>query len=227
MYSKNNLQRNTLITFDEVVFHAPTKHTLDARMIENSIIVAEERFIHPELDSLYDTIRNAKNVEVTEENLATLQPKMEDPVGLKVGDIVNAYEFLSLPLQKLWKEHLWKIVAEAVLCSALPEGWIQFGAEGAFHNSPPAGLMVTSGFTTPLISGVKYMGDKKLQDRIEPLMASMKNYICANLGSFAGYNSSKCPDCNNKSITKYGGIALGLYDEEENDECGSCGGGWL
>jgi hypothetical protein len=55
--------RNVLITTDEVIFHAPTKQTLDPRTIQNSIIIAEERFIVPAIDyPLYYELASTKNV---------------------------------------------------------------------------------------------------------------------------------------------------------------------
>lgn len=211
--------RNVLITAQEVLFHAPTKQAVDMRPIEQSIIVAEERFIRPKLGyDLYESLCAEKNKVVVEADLAELKTKTGNP-ELKVGDLVNSFEFLSAPRQELWKQHLWKIVAECVMISAYPEGFVQFGAEGAFHNSPPAGLMVTSGLITPLLSSMKWAIDKKVNERLEPLLESMHLYICRNLSSFGNYIKA-CPDCNGNTGKSYtGGIALGLYDDDEDGRC--------
>lgn len=47
MYSINRLNRPVLITPDEVLFHAATDHSVDARQILQNIIIAEERIIRP------------------------------------------------------------------------------------------------------------------------------------------------------------------------------------
>lgn len=218
--------RNVLITVDEVLFHAPTQHTMDPRMIEPHIITAEERFIRTELGfKLYDELITAKNVEVTELNKdqLTTDTKIND---LEVGDIVNGFGFLSANQIKLWKQQLWKLTAEAVMTSAFPEGFVQQGTQGAFHNNPPAGLMVTSGFVTPLVSSMKWQLDKKIFDRISPLIDALHNYLCNNKTLFALYDDKRCPDCEgDEAKAKHSGIALNLYDDEEDEDC--CGPGWL
>lgn len=219
MYKLNKLERGVLITVDEVLFHAPTKHQLDARMIESSIIVAEERFIRVELGSaMYDYIVDHKNVTVTAGNIAALETA--SGLDLNEGDVLNAVEQLNPSYQALWKNHLWKIVAECVIISAYPEGFVQLGSEGTVHNSPPAGLMVTSGQVVPLLSSMKWVIDKKIQDRVSPLFNSMHDYICKNK-SANGYDlyQKTCPeiDCKGNSTErpKFTGIVTGLYDDDE------------
>ncbi len=235
MYTINPLMRPVLITTEEVLFHAPTKHTIDPRQIEQSIIIAEERFIRPELGfALYDTMALSKNVVVTGANIATLQAAVDatprtdgvTPPILVEGMIVNALEQLSPTNQGLWKQYLWKLTAECVLTVALPEGFVQFSSEGAFHSVPPAGLMVTSGLVTPLLQSMKWSLDKKIQDRIAPLIQAMHNYLCKYKTDFPLYNSKGCPDCENtaeNSQRKWAGLALGLYDEvdgvDEDERC--------
>ena len=218
--------RNTLITFEEVMFHAPTKHTVDRRMIDSSIIVAEERFIRSELGSdFYDQLIDTKNVVVTNINLATLQTKVNENVDpehqiiLKEGDIVNAFEQMSASNQTLWKQHLWKIVAECLMISALPEGFIQFSSEGTFHSVPPAGLMVTSGLVTPLTSSVKWQLDKKIQDRVGPLFNSLNLFLCKNKTTYPLYKGI-CAECDDKTRnTKWSGVCTNLYDDEPDSPC--------
>src|SRR5947207_928971 len=100
MYRLNPLKRNVLITTDEVIFHAPTKQTLDPRTIEQHIIVAEERFIRPALGyDFYQALVVAKNTLVTSSNKSTLETTINDSleegqkqVELTEGQVVNAYE---------------------------------------------------------------------------------------------------------------------------------------
>lgn len=227
MYNLNTLMRNVLITQEEVLFHAQTKHTIDPRMIESNIIIAEERFIRPELGfNMYDDMVDAKNNTVTIANKAALQALITtEEYQLKDGDVVNAFEFLSVPYQKLWKQHLWKIVAECVMVVSFPEGYIQFGSEGTMHTVPPAGLMVTSGFVTPELRSMKWMLDKKVQDRIAPLIQGMHNFICKFKTDYVKY-IKECPcdkEVEGKQLKKTD-LVLSIYDDCDDDgrscECG-------
>jgi hypothetical protein len=169
MYRLNPLYRNILITTDEVIFHAPTKHTLDPRTIENSIIVAEERIIREALGyDYYMALIDAKNKVVTDDNKSDLQTKITaslpegaEAITLANGDIVNALEFLSTDNQALWKQHLWKLTAECVLLAAFPDGFVQFGSEGVFHQQSTGGPMSGAGVVTPELRSMKWMMDKK------------------------------------------------------------------
>lgn len=217
MYNRNPLMRNVLITAEEVIFHAPTKHTLDPRTIDQSIIIAEERFIRPELDfGLYTAICNEKNKVVTADNIADLQTKYTKGT-LKEGDVINAYEFLSAYNLALWKEYLWKLVAECVMVIALPEGWVQFGSQGVQHTIAPASPMGGGdAAVSPELRSIKWMMDKKLQDRIDPLIQAMHAYLCRMRVltplAFPLY-TKYCPcDAVNKE-EKRTDVILGLYDE--------------
>lgn len=214
MYSLNPLMRNVLITTDEVVFHAPTKQTLDPRTIQNCIIIAEESFISPALGyAMYQDLLDKKNVEITTSNISTYQQKF-DEVELQVGDIVNAYELLSASDLKLWKQHLWKLTAECVMLIAYPEGFVQFGSEGVVHNAPTAGTMSDAKVVTPELRSVKWAMDKKLMGRITPLTDALHNYICNNKGSHSLYNKP-CP-CDETTSNRKTDLILGLYDEKPN-----------
>lgn len=220
-YNINDLNRNVLITPKEVIRHAPTKHVLDERMIASSIIIAEERFIRPELGStLYDAICAQKNVVITSGNQTAMQTA-SGIATLPIGTILNAYELItSNQYKNLWNQFLWKVCAECVLVAAYPEGFVQFGSEGSVHNDPPAGLQVTSGFVVPLLSSLKWIVDKKVQDRIGPLLSAMHDYICRNISDYATwYDQTKCPDCNKPGETdrKWTGWATGLYEDDDNE----------
>lgn len=225
MYSLNKLKRNVLITFEEVMFHAPTKHTLDERLISQSIIVAEERFLRTELCyDFYEALINSKNVLITEDNKDQYQTDIiaatpeDDPLGpieIKVGDILNASEFLSIVNQELWNKYLWKITAEAIVISAYPDAYVQLGSEGALHTVSPAGLQQTSGFVLPLLTSIKWAIDKKIQDRLGPLLDSMKQYLCRNKTSFPTYCKEKCPCDDETTNSKNAGVALDAYNDHE------------
>lgn len=234
MYRVNPLYRNVLITVDEVIFHAPTKHTLDPRTIENSIIVAEERIIRASLGyDFYMALLDSKNKVVTDENRSDLQTKVSasladgaDPVTLANGDIVNAMEFLSEDNQALWKQHLWKLTAECVLLAAYPEGFVQFGSDGVHHAQSTTGPMSGGGTVTPELRTMKWAMDKKMMDRIDPLRESMHLWLCKQQKAYTDKypNYDKACDCDADGVAykRKSNFVLGLYDEEDginNDSC--------
>jgi hypothetical protein len=230
MYRPNPLNRNVLITVDEVIFHAPTKHTIDPRLIQNSIIVAEERIIRPALGyDYYYSLIDSKNVIVTSANKEDLQtsvnngmPSGSQTVLLKEGDIVNALEKLSVDNQTLWKQHLWKLTAEAVMLLALPEGFVQFSSEGAIHTQPPAGALGATSIVTPDLRSMKWSMDKKMMDRIDPLRESMHLWLCkqkkADATKYTLY--TKACDCNADGIAykRKTDVVLGIYDHIDRDD---------
>jgi hypothetical protein len=212
MYNLNPLMRNVLITSNEVIFHAPTKHTLDPRTIEQSIIIAEERFIRPELGfALYDALCAEKNKIVTADNLADLQAHFSK-YRLQEGNVVNALEFLSVNNLALWKQHLWKLIAECVMIIATPEAYIQFASEGIVHTVAPMSPMGGSGTVSPELQSVKWIMDQK-QYRIDPLNQSMHNYICVTKSYFPLYTRD-CPCDNESKQSKRSDVILGIYDDE-------------
>lgn len=231
MYRVNPLQRKVLIVSDEVIFHAGTTHTMDPRKIDNSIIVAEEGMIRATLGyGLYADLVDKKNKIVTEENKAEIEseindslPDSADDVTLAVGDIVNALEFLSDDYKTLWKEHLWKLTAECVMLVALPEGFVQFGSEGAIHTNGQAGPMNSQGIVTPELKSMKWSIDKKMMMRIDPLRESMHLWLCTQRKAYPSKYSlyDKACDCNVDGVAykRKTDIILGLYDNDDR-RCG-------
>lgn len=218
-YRKNLLKKNVLITPEDVIFHAPTKHEVDHRMIISSIIVAEERFLKTELGyDLYEELIAAKNVLITSANKVAQETLTG--LTLAVDDIVNGEGYLTPVQRALWDKHLWKLTAECVMVSAYPEGFVQYGSEGTLHNNPPAGLMVTSGHVVPLLSSLKWVVEKKVKDRIDPLIRSMHEYICKNEADFPLYGK-ECESCKDSEADyrrKFQGIAMDLYDDVDRAE---------
>ncbi|SFW15808.1 hypothetical protein [Chitinophaga sancti] len=229
MYRINPLMRDVLITTDEVIFHAPTKHTLDPRTIEQSIIIAEERIIRPALsDDLYYDLILQKNKTVTADNKDTLQdqvnsslPAGSEQVILAIGDIVNAFEFLSADYLKLWKQHLWKLTAEVVMLGATPESFVQFGSAGVIHTVPAAGPMNTTGEVSPELRSVKWLMDKKMMDRIDPLTQAMHEWICRYKIQYPLYQKECGCDSKGVAYKRKSDIVLSVYDEIDNSS--NCG----
>lgn len=227
MYRLNNLERNVLITPDEVIFHAPTDHTIDHIKIQHAIIIAEERFIRPALTyELYEQLIAEKNLLITVGNLTATQdiinnalPGDSSQVVLQVGDIVNAAEFMATNSLLLWKQHLWKLTAEAVLLIAVPDAFVQFSSTGIVHAQPTSNAISAAGVVTPDLRSVKWIMDKKLMDRIDPLTEAMHVFLCYNKLNYPNYDRH-C-DCDSKGIAykRKTDWVTGIYDSEQNCDC--------
>jgi len=230
MYRVNPLKRNVLITTDEVIFHAPTGHTIDPRMIDSNIIIAEEGIIRVALGyDFYRALVVEKNLLITDTNKAAQQtliqaslPTDAQDVKLEEGMIVNAYEYLSTENKTLWTEHLWKLIAEVVILVAYPEGFVQLGTEGVHHKAPPAGPMST-GVVSPDLRTMKWAMDKKHMMRIDPLRESMHLWLCkqqkADSTKYTLYE--KYCDCNADGVPykRKTDVILGIYDDDETTRC--------
>jgi hypothetical protein len=103
MYRVITQLRKVLITPDEVIAFCLQGHTIDPKMIEPSIIVAEERLVRPFLGfDFYESLVAQKCKIITEANKEAIQTLINDSlpdeaqdVVLEVDDIVNAMEYLS------------------------------------------------------------------------------------------------------------------------------------
>lgn len=236
MYRINPLKRNVLITFDEVVFHGPTQHKLDPRVIEQSIIIAEEGIIRVALGyDFYRALVDSKNTLITSGNKAAQQTLIMDslPAGsqdvvLNEGDIVNAYENLSAENKTLWTEHLWKLTAEVVILIAYPEGFVQIGSEGVHHKNPPVGPLTNTSIVSPDLRTMKWAMDKKHMMRIDPLREAMHLWLCkqqkADSTKYTLYE--KYCDCNADGVPykRKTDVIIGIYDDVDypynsNDCC--------
>lgn len=220
--------RDVLITVDEVLFHAQTKQAVDPRTIEQSIIVAEEGWIREALtDKLYFDFISKKNTEVTVDNKADLETKINaafptntPPVTLNVGDIVNAFEFLSDTYVKLWKQYLWKLTAECVMMLALPEGYVQFATEGTVLSAPLPNPLAAGGTAmAPPLQSVKWAMDKKVMNRIDPMIQAMHSWICVNKIDYPLYGKHCECDDDSTPYKRKSAFILDAYDDEPKN-CG-------
>ncbi|MGE9312891.1 hypothetical protein ACLOAU_14685 [Niabella sp. CJ426] len=220
MYRPNNLKRITLISTEEVIYHAPTKHTIDPRSIEQSIIIAEERFAVQVLGyPFYLALASEKNRTVDAANKIDLQAKVGGAYTLNDGDLVNASEFLSVKNKALWDHILWKFIAECVMLTAAPEGFVQFGTEGVFHQQATSSPMGGGGVVTPELRSMKWAMDKKMFDRIDPLKAAVHNFVCRFKSDYPLYENPCDCDQNGTPYKRRTDVALGIYDDEPN-KCG-------
>lgn len=230
MYRINRLNRNVLITPDEVLFHMPSDQSVSERQISQNIIIAEERFIADALCfDFYEDFISQKNEKVTEENQEELIIKINDSLesmgkntitsnDLPIGTIVNAIELVdNLNYVELWYRYLWKITAECVDFLTTVPSWLRHTEQGQQMNNPK----VIGGNSTNSASGeakdVKFKLDSALQDRINPLLARMHEWICKNKDKYELYckecESCGCDGTTNDSIIKKTNYVTGIYDD--------------
>lgn len=224
MYQINPLKRFVLITADEVLFHAPTSHTADKRMIEQAIIIAEERFIKPSLcPALYESIRSQKNWTVVTHSQDTANIRDSLPTAflasLSIGDIVNAIELVKdTAIVDLWNEYLWKICAECVVYTATPTNFISYTAQGEMINNPKNILSDSQGSNSANQPEVQWKMNKLLMDRIDPLINAMHNYLCANRTNFAAYTCKHCThDKNGIQVNRKSPWVMAYTNKDKNN----------
>lgn len=234
MYLINRLNRNVLITPDEVIFHAATDSDIDERQILQNIIVAEERFI-PNIigDKFYEDFISKKNVKVTATNQAALLVQINQSLvengeseiqatDIPPGTIVNAIEFIEDEwLIKLWERFLWKLTAECVDMMTIVPSWLRHTSAGQQQNNPEVIGGSAGGSATGKIGDVKFKINTYLQDRIDPLTERMRLWLCQNKEKFPLYTkdcgeigcneSSEAPD----GISHLGktNFILGIYKD--------------
>ena len=240
MYRINYLNRNVLITPDEVIFHAATDADINARQILNNIIVAEERFIPAILgDKFYEDFINKKNVKVTTGNQAALLTAINASLtasGLEVivsndipvGTIINAIELVTDEwMVKLWERFLWKLTAECVDMMTTVPSWLRHTSAGQQTNNPDVIGGSSGGSVTGKIQDVKFKMNTALQDRIDPLVERMKLWLCQNKKEFALYTMD-CGEtiCDEETGETPDGVSyrgktnfvLGIYNDKNNNE---------
>lgn len=233
MYIKNLLQRAVLITPNEVLFHTDLSDA-DIKNLWSAVIVAEERFIKKAVcKDLYNDLRAKKNVVVTADNISAITqganrnlPTGSAQVSFSVGDMVNAIDLLDPVADAayitLWTEYLWKICAECVWYQSMPMRWLQSKTAGEMLANPPimggGGQEAGSG----QLKDVQWKSSKMLNDRIEPLICAMREYICDNLDLLPKFTCYECPkvceDDNDQddqrgiSVKGKTPLVLGVYD---------------
>lgn len=225
-------KRKLLISSDEVVAMSAIDNNVDVRQINAAIQIAEDRFIKPILcrDFYYD-LRDKKNIVVTTVNKTYLEELINtdntgEDIVLQVGDIVNAIEWVSEQLYlDLWYEYLWKLVAETVVYIASPTNFTRFTAQGEMENNPKGIGMDGQGSASVELSKMKWKMDKMLQDRIDPITASMMQWIYENRSYFPlmncrQWNTLRIQD--GVSVERKTGWVHGVYDRTDRTGCYSC-----
>lgn len=221
MIGLNPLRTPVLITSDEVIFHAPTDHQVDPRILLQNIIIAERRFIKPLLTRVpYDSLTVMKNQLVTAGNLDALQTALNAgrdanraPIVLVEGDYVNSDTFLDAPSLILWRNYLHKIVAECVYFVSLPVNRTRFTTQGMMKNNP-ASITSTSESATINLDELKHLMDRALQDRISPLIEDMHVFLCTS--SYPGYGHRCNCDERGRINSKQTDVMFGMYEEDDD-----------
>lgn len=226
MYSINPLSRFTIITPDECTHKLPGV-SLDSKKWIAAIELAEIRFVIPLLGySLYTDICNDKNVYVDSGNIGALQALINTSFSanknptLAIGNIVNSPELGSFsPAYKmLWNQALWNYIYNCVYFIALTENYAQFTSSGVVKANPLDSSIgeVAKSSTGISLSDLRYLNDRWLFDRINPLQDYVELTIFNNLSSFPLYPREKCAHRDsdgNKRTTSF----INIYDEE--DDC--------
>lgn len=211
MYRINRLNRNVLISPDEVLFHSATDNTIAERQILQNIIVAEERFIANCIgDKFYEDFISKKNKAVTEGNQADLLAKINDSLtalnavnittnDIPVGTIINAIEFVdNAEYVALWNRFLWKLTAECVDMMTIVPSWLRHTSSGQQLNNPKVIGGNEGGATSGDMKDVKFKIDIAIQDRIDPLMERMRLWICERKTKYPLYSK----DCGNENCSE-------------------------
>lgn len=227
MYRINRLNRNVLITPDEVIFHSPSMQEVDERQIINSIIVAEERFIASAIcDRFYEELIEQKNKVVTKVNQSELINQINESLSLiglqhineddlPVGTIVNSINFIeNKSYVELWNRFLWKITAECVDYIATVPSWLRHTSQGQMLNSPKTIAGASTDSASGDIKEVSFKLDNMIQDRINPLLERMELWICQRKEHYPLF-CKPCMGCNNNGIdnAKKSNFITGIYED--------------
>lgn len=216
-----------LITPPEILRKtAGNNNELDQGKLLPSIELAELRFLMGR-DCLgadyYSSLAAQKNQVVTQANLAQLQglfnaqhalPDTGPAPQLQVGMIVNAAEFLDVPGRELWELWLWKYTAECVLYLAEADNYLQFSSQGLTKPSPINSALgdTTSDSSGATLQDVKYVQEKRMRERIEPLRHNLMQYLEARAGNYPVW--SRCRPSSPARMTGY--IDLSIYRDQDD-----------
>lgn len=239
MYRINLLSRNSLITPEEVLFKMASDQEVDGRQILQNIEIAEERFMANILgNKFYEDFIAKKNLKITSANQAAtlvLLNAQNTAAGLAtltnndipVGTIINAIEFVTdTDYVALWERFLWKLTAECVDYMTIVPSWLRHTSSGQMLNGPK--VIGASGATSGDSKDVQFKMNSFLQDRIDPLIESMRLWICEQKkettekfplytkdcgGCECAGESSDAPE--GISYLRKTDIILGIYDDPE------------
>lgn len=232
MYAINRLNRPVLITPDEVLFHAATDHSVDARQLLQNIIIAEERIIVQAIsNSFYEELIGLKNktVNIINQNMIlneinnSLIAAGKKPItktDLPAGTIISAIEWVNNnDYIELWNRFLWKLTAEAVDMMTTVPSWLRHTAQGQQKNNPE----VIGGSGQNAVTGdrkdVQFKIDIQMQERIDPLISRMQQWICERKEKFPKYtHKCTCDNTDGISLLRKTDWVFNAYDNNNNKD---------
>jgi hypothetical protein len=225
MTSLNLVGRNVLLTADEAVKKIFTTGNVDPRAFVAAIELAEARFLRPLLGyGMYEQLAAAKNKVVTEANKAALTLAMEATWGagkfepLQVGQVVNSTTFLITAQQTLWNDWLWKYASEATRQCLITDIYAPLSNSGMTKRNPVASALDenTKESVGIGLADAKWLTDKGITDRLEPLRESLVEFLCRNRSIYSLWPSENCPAQGSTATpARQTGWITSIYDEEE------------
>lgn len=222
-----NTGRNTLITPQEVIEYANVSDNMDMKIIRNSIIVAEERFIVPLIGfAAYSAFCSAKNVAIDGTNSATIRAAIDTQnaaYGIAaISDAdwatvfkVNAIELCSDIYQQVWNQYLLQICAEAVHAQLVVVGWTRTTAAGEMQNAPKS-ITGNSDVASASMKDVKMKQDNIYLSRITPLCNAFKDWMCYTMLALPYFDNSYC-NVKKENANSFG-LAMGGYDDKDDEQ---------
>lgn len=222
MYRFNRFQRPVMIIADEVVAKMASEG-FDLRILENSIEVAEEKYIRPLFGyRMYEDFIEQKNVTITTDNRAAMLVKINTSLtasgitniveaDLPVGSVINSIEeVLDENYRDLWFRYLWRICAEAVDAAHTIPTWLRTTNQGQQKHNP-AGFASDGKISTGSRDDIAFKLDRMVQGRIGSLVDGMKEWMSHRKAAFPYY---EFPDCSILQKGRKAGFVLGIYDEK-------------
>lgn len=222
--------RPTLITAEEVLAVAPIETTAADRILINSIVIAEERYIASALgNSLYYDFIAQKNTLVTALNQADLVTLCNNnlPIGyqpitandIPIGTYLNSLQFVTnTNYIDLWTWYLWNWCAEAVGVQLIVPSWTRTTAQGQQQNNPKS--ITGNGEDSGTASGkdVQYKADAMAKGNVNALQTRALFWICENIDKFPLYNKKLCDPCQKDGVnTDTTSFIMGVYDKYDKD----------
>lgn len=163
--------------------------------------------------SLYEELIQLKNKTVTVANQAGILVEIntaltaagKKPIAvteIPVGTIVNAIEWVTnTDYIELWNRFLWKLTAEAVDMLTTVPSWLRHTAQGQQKNNPE----VIGGNGQHAVTGdrkdVQFKIDIQMQERIDPLIGRMQQWICERKDKFLTYTHPCSKETNNDGVS--------------------------
>lgn len=239
MYAINPISRNTLITPDECTVKLPNA-SLDSKKWVAAIELAEVRFLVPLLGwNMYNDICSQKNITVSSGNIGPLQAIFTAQFGLaidgstpnvvlSVGMVVNSIDLVTVGANylSLWNQALWNYTFNCVLFIAITENYAQFTSSGMQKANPLDSSIgeISKANVGISLNDLRYLNDRLLLDRINPLQTYVEQWICVNIAQYPLYPRIKYNDRWDKDRQDINRTStfINIYEDEDCRGRGRC-----